>query len=60
MVKKIKNSCRQNSTNLAENWKVISYEGRTLWHGPLRECYMFLYKNRMTEAILLAPGQYYD
>jgi hypothetical protein len=59
MVKKINNSYREKHTKLAKNWKVISYGGLTLFEGELRKCYKFLYKNKMTEAILLAPGRYH-
>ena len=61
MVKKINKSYgRENSTYLAKKWRVITGEGVTLFEGDVRKCYVFLHKNKITNAILLAPGRYYD
>ena len=61
MVKKINKSYyREKSTYLAKNWKVISYDGTTLYEGKIRNCYKFLSKNKITDAILLAPGRYHE
>lgn len=61
MVRKINKSYyREKSTYLAKNWKVISYDGMTLYEGKIRNCYKFLSKNKITDAILLAPGRYHE
>ena len=61
MVRKINKSYgRENSTYLAKKWRVITQDGVTLYEGDVRKCYRFLTKNKITDAILLAPGRYYD
>ena len=60
-MKKINKSYyREKYTYLAKNWKVITQDGATLYEGDIRKCYVFLSKNKITNAILLAPGRYYD
>jgi len=61
MVRKVNKSYGgENYTYLAKKWRVISQDGVTLYEGDVRKCYRFLHKNKIADAILLAPGRYYD